>query len=85
MKRWQRAGGESARADEARASGVGRGRRSRLAGFGSRKRRGKGAEVNSPWPMFESASVDDGLLDAAASRPYQNRGELRDEATSGVR
>jgi hypothetical protein len=44
-------------------------RRSRLASFGSRKRTGKGAEVNGPWSMFESAPVEDGLLDAAASWP----------------
>jgi hypothetical protein len=48
---------------------MGRGRRSRLAGFEEKKRTGKGAEVNSPWLMFESAPVEDGLLDAAASRP----------------
>ena len=37
-----------------------------------------------PWLIFKSVPEKDGLLDAAASRPYQNRGELRDEASGPV-
>ena len=38
----------------------------------------------SPWLIFESVPEKDELLDAAASRPYQNRGELRDKASVPV-
>ena len=37
-----------------------------------------------PWLIFESVPEKDELLDAAASRPYKNRGELRDEANDPV-
>ena len=69
-----RCGRERARADKARAPGVWHGQRRKEQACAKRKRTGKnwfskGAEANSPWMIFESVLVKDGLLDAAASRP----------------